>query len=55
MADYYRFVTVSGNMILCEPLGGTAVDELLATGTGDYEVYTAEDLNGDQTAWMIVA
>jgi hypothetical protein len=57
MPTEYRFVTLSGNMVACEEAdgGGTAVDDLLATGTGDLQVFRAYDLNGDQTSWEIIA
>lgn len=56
MGDIYRLVTMSGSLILYEldDGEGTAVDELLATGTGDYDVCRAEDLGSCQT-WMILA
>jgi hypothetical protein len=47
---------LSGSLILYELDDGehTAVEELLATGTGDYDVYRAEDLRNCET-WMILA
>jgi hypothetical protein len=56
MNDIYRLVTMSGSLILCEldDGEGTAVDELLATGTGDYDVCRARDL-GDCQSWEILA
>jgi hypothetical protein len=57
MGDIYRLVTMSGSLILYELDDDehTAVAELLATGTGDYDVYRAEDLKGDCQSWMILA
>jgi hypothetical protein len=57
MPTEYRLVTMSGSIVACEEadVGGTVVDDLLATGTGDYEAYRAFDLKGDQTAWEIIA
>jgi len=56
MGDIYRLVTMSGSLVLYELAGGegTAVDDLLATGTGEYEVYQAEDLGGC-SSWKILA
>jgi hypothetical protein len=56
MGDIYRLVTMSGSLILYEldDGEGTAVDELLATGTGDYDVCRAEDLKNCES-WMILA
>jgi len=57
MPTEYRFVTQTGVIVACEEAdgGGTAVDDLLASGTGEYEVYRAYDLKGDQTTWEIIA
>ncbi len=56
MPTEYRFVTLSGNMVVYEEAdgGGTAVDDLLATGTGDFEVNRGFDL-GNQESWEIIA
>ena len=56
MGDMYRVVTMSGNLILyeLEDGGGTAVEDLLATGTGEYDVYRAENLK-DFESWKIFA
>ena len=56
MPTEYRFVTLSGSIVACEEADGpgTAVDDMVATGTGDFEVYRAYDLKGDQTAWEII-
>jgi len=56
MGDIYRILTDSGKLILSELNDGegTAIDELLATGTGYYDVYVAEDL-GNQQTWEIIA
>jgi len=57
MTEIYRFVTLSGNIVACEPEDGpgTAVDDMVATGTGEFFVYRAIDTNGDQSSWEILA
>jgi len=56
MSDIYRLVTKSGVQLLyeLEDGGGTAVEDLLATGTGEYDVYRAKDLGSFET-WEILA
>ena len=56
MGDIYRLVTESGSLILCELNDGegTAVEDLLATGTGNYDVSLGEDLGSCET-WEILA
>jgi len=57
MGDVYRVVTSSGAVVLYEEAegGGTAVDDLLASGTAEYDVFLAEAQGALGTSWKILA